>query len=274
MYGIQKQDNLDFWNLQNTYNSPQEQMKRYQAAGLNPHLAVSGGDPGSAGSLSSPSPSTPEFRTNDLGNAVGKAGKDGIGAYYDIEAKKLVNDNLAAQNDVIKQEFLLKQAQTFATQTSGKRGEFDLGLESDLRDTSLQARREALRKTQTDIQNSLDENQRRAIASATSVKMAAEQMKNLAEQRINYSYDRTKSVAETNRIRAENERIIKSIELMEKTGKLQDLELQLKANGVTWQDPLYQREISKLFTSMPGFLQNPAATMRMKYNELFTTKHK
>lgn len=33
--------NLELWNLQNQYNSPAEQMKRYQDAGLNPNLVYS-----------------------------------------------------------------------------------------------------------------------------------------------------------------------------------------------------------------------------------------
>lgn len=33
--------NLELWNLQNLYNSPAEQMKRYQDAGLNPYLVYS-----------------------------------------------------------------------------------------------------------------------------------------------------------------------------------------------------------------------------------------
>lgn len=39
MYQTQKQDNIDFWRMQNEYNTPAEQMKRFTEAGLNPHLA-------------------------------------------------------------------------------------------------------------------------------------------------------------------------------------------------------------------------------------------
>lgn len=44
----QNQFNLDMWNLQNEYNSPQAQMKRYEEAGLNPALIYSQGNPGNA----------------------------------------------------------------------------------------------------------------------------------------------------------------------------------------------------------------------------------
>lgn len=47
--------NLDLWNLNNEYNTPQAQMERYKAAGLNPNLIY--GDGGSSGNSSSPSES-------------------------------------------------------------------------------------------------------------------------------------------------------------------------------------------------------------------------
>jgi len=50
MYDKQKQDNIDFWNLQNSYNTPQQQMQRYQEAGLNPALMYGNGTPGNAAS--------------------------------------------------------------------------------------------------------------------------------------------------------------------------------------------------------------------------------
>lgn len=40
--------NLNMWNLQNAYNSPQAQMRRYEKAGLNPALIYSQGNPGNA----------------------------------------------------------------------------------------------------------------------------------------------------------------------------------------------------------------------------------
>lgn len=64
-YGAQKhlqerqnQYNLDMWNLQNEYNSPQAQMKRYEEAGLNPALMAGQITPGL--SSSAPVKSTPQ----------------------------------------------------------------------------------------------------------------------------------------------------------------------------------------------------------------------
>lgn len=58
----QNQFNLDMWNLQNEYNSPQAQMKRYEEAGLNPALIYSQGNPGNASSAPVQGvPQAPEF---------------------------------------------------------------------------------------------------------------------------------------------------------------------------------------------------------------------
>lgn len=42
------QRSMSSWHMQNEYNSPEEQMKRFMAAGLNPHLIYGQGSPGQA----------------------------------------------------------------------------------------------------------------------------------------------------------------------------------------------------------------------------------
>lgn len=54
MYQTQKQDNIDFWRMQNEYNTPAAQMERYMDAGLNPHLAYTQAN--TAAPISSPQP--------------------------------------------------------------------------------------------------------------------------------------------------------------------------------------------------------------------------
>lgn len=49
----QNEFNLNQWNRENEYNSPYNQMKRYQAAGLNPLLAMADIEPGQAPQLQS-----------------------------------------------------------------------------------------------------------------------------------------------------------------------------------------------------------------------------
>lgn len=46
----------DMWNKNNVYNSPSEQMKRYQEAGINPYMALDNISGGNAEAVSTPSP--------------------------------------------------------------------------------------------------------------------------------------------------------------------------------------------------------------------------
>lgn len=51
-YQQQYKDQIDFWNMQNEYNSPEAQMERYREAGLNPYMVAGNISSGSAsGSL-------------------------------------------------------------------------------------------------------------------------------------------------------------------------------------------------------------------------------
>lgn len=68
----QNQFNLEMWHLQNEYNSPQAQMKRYEEAGLNPALIYSQGNPGNAANAPVQGvPEAPEFSRDmrELGQA-------------------------------------------------------------------------------------------------------------------------------------------------------------------------------------------------------------
>lgn len=53
---------LEMWRMQNEYNSPQSQMQRYQAAGLNPHLIYGQGSSGNASSPPAYQPPNIQYR--------------------------------------------------------------------------------------------------------------------------------------------------------------------------------------------------------------------
>ena len=55
MFNKEKEYNTEMWNKTNEYNSAQNQVKRLQAAGLNPYLMMSGGNAGTAQGVTAPS---------------------------------------------------------------------------------------------------------------------------------------------------------------------------------------------------------------------------
>ena len=55
MFNKEKEYNTEMWNKTNEYNSAQNQVKRLQAAGLNPYMMMSGGNAGTAQGVTAPS---------------------------------------------------------------------------------------------------------------------------------------------------------------------------------------------------------------------------
>lgn len=102
MYEKQKADNIDFWNMQNTYNSPQEQMKRLQQAGLNPNLVYGDGVTGNV--ASAPDSVQPKEFTQ---RAPTLDGPSPVDAYFNVQAKQAQVDNMKLQNDLLAQRKLM-----------------------------------------------------------------------------------------------------------------------------------------------------------------------
>lgn len=100
IYEKQRRDNIEFWNMQNEYNTPAAQMQRFKDAGLNTKLiygqGASGG--GNAGAISAPS--KPQIDYSGIPNS--------IASYFDIQQKMAQTDLLKQQKEVQVQEELNK----------------------------------------------------------------------------------------------------------------------------------------------------------------------
>lgn len=257
MYDRQYQDNIAFWNMQNEYNSPQAQMQRYQAAGLNPNLIYGQGSPGNAGQISTPDVQPAQFRTPEWGNAVSSAGLTYMNAIYDLDIKQAQVDNLKAQNSVIQQDALLRAQQVNSSILGQERTAFDLDFARDLRDINAQVRSETLRQMKNTTDIAIREDARRAALTSSSLQEAAQRMLNMTEQRLNMQVDRTRTSEDVKRIQAERARIRESIELMKRDGTLKDLDIKLRRAGINPQDPMWARivgqTLDKVVTEGPGW---------------------
>jgi hypothetical protein len=84
----QNQYNIDMWKMQADYNSPQQQMERYRAAGLNPNLIYG---QGSNGNMSvAPQMVTPN--APDFSDGMGQIG-EGLGKLFNIENLRTIRAN-------------------------------------------------------------------------------------------------------------------------------------------------------------------------------------
>lgn len=236
MYNRQYNDNISFWHQQNEYNSPQAQMQRLQAAGLNPNLVYGSGSgaAGQAGSISTPDVQSAQFRTPEWGNGISTAGLTYMNAMYDFDIKQAQIDNLKADNTVKLNDALLKQAQARQTGASTDRSIFDLDFLKELRDVSADTKRELLRqkKTQTDVL--LSRNEREAAMNSSNLREAGERILNMRLSR------------------AKTRQEIKNIKItassLRKSNVLKDLDINLRKQGINPNDPMWTRVLGQVLS--------------------------
>ena len=158
MYGIQRQHALQDWQMQNAYNSPEQQMARLKAAGLNPHLIYGGGP----GNVSAPirstdtkswNPTAPQF---DLGAAA----KSALFAGVDLELKNLQKDRVQEMIQVARQQALNQASQTAKNVQETAKSKFQLDQAQALQTYVAEAARLGVKKQEADIQNTLTNTER------------------------------------------------------------------------------------------------------------------
>lgn len=107
--------NLDMWNRENEYNSATAQRQRLEDAGLNPYMMMSGGDAGSASSLTTSPMSaaaSPSYGTYDIGGNIQSAFNQVAQQLYGYQLQKSEIDKNRAQESQFSAEALLTAAKT------------------------------------------------------------------------------------------------------------------------------------------------------------------
>lgn len=229
MYGVQRADALADWNMMNTYNSPEAQMQRFKAAGLNPNLIYGQQNEGAtvrSTDVKSWNPETPNYE------GFGRAASAGIAAYQDITLQQEQIKNMVAQRENMAADNAIKLITAANLATQGQTMQFDLGQRQALADTSIAQAKETLKSTQIGNQVTLNQDERNAASNASSLKVAAEQILNMRMQR-------AQSSAEIDRIKAQAENLRGSSEL-------QRLDAELKRQGVQPGDNIIFRILARM----------------------------
>lgn len=107
---------LQMWGLANQYNSPAQQMKRLEAAGLNPNMVYGSGSASAAGSTATALPkfSAPSANYSRVQTAVDLPST--LSTFQDFQIKQAQIDNLKMQNELKALE--LQAAKPFITSKS------------------------------------------------------------------------------------------------------------------------------------------------------------
>lgn len=155
MYAQERADNRADWAAQNAYNSPAEQMKRFEAAGLNKNLIYGQGNeaqPIKQASYNTPDQQAPQFSPPDI---VGTLSEYQNYQNSQLETSKIEQliQNAEAQRGLI-------NAQTMKTIQDTQTSEQNLKVKRQLETYYLDSAQESLRAQQIGNVTKLDANQR------------------------------------------------------------------------------------------------------------------
>lgn len=107
MYAKQRGDALSDWEMQNQYNSPQEQMARLKAAGLNPNLVYGNGGATAMSSQSVRSSSPGQWSPRPIEVHPSQV----VMSYYQQKMQEAAIRNLDTKNTVLLSDAALKAGQ-------------------------------------------------------------------------------------------------------------------------------------------------------------------
>lgn len=244
MMNRQREWAVQDWNMQNEYNNPANQMQRYKAAGLNPHLIYGQSNEG-AQVRSTPSANSegtaPQFTMDP--NSI-------VGTYNQTRLADVAYDNALKEGQLKdEQKILLKANITDVLASARQKGVntdralFDLGIDSELRDTSLEYRRGQVLNQQADRQYTLDNNERQRLASASNLKQAV----------VTYA----ETIARKKNIDATTAEIHEKIKLLKLDQELKKDEVELRKSGLTPNSPTYLKVAEKYAKEILGDDKHP-----------------
>lgn len=128
----------EMWNLTNAYNSPAQQMERYRAAGLNPHL-IYGMQPQASQPMSA-STSVPTVQNEGADNTFQEVAGAGFAAqqmYLATKKQQAEIDNVKKASDVMDADIRAKDANTALAFSNNARSKFDLELAQMLKENVI-----------------------------------------------------------------------------------------------------------------------------------------
>lgn len=236
MYGIQRQDAMNDWNMQNAYNSPEAQMQRFKAAGLNPNLIYGQQNEGAtvrSTDVKSWNPETPDIQTGV---------KNSIEAFADYTLQQEQVKNMQAARENMAADKLVKEATAVNLLTQGQTMEFDLGQKQRLADTIMQQATATLRQTQTTTQLNINADERADAQNAQSLKEGAERI-------LNSQMQRAVSKEQIDQIRA-------TAQNLRSGSALNQAEIHLREKGIYPGDPIWIRTLIQLIDKHGTDLKN------------------
>jgi hypothetical protein len=236
MYNRQRQDALADWNMQNAYNSPASQMKRFKDAGLNPNLIYGRGDSGSASTVRSSSPGS--FRSQPYQSDIGNIVSNMFQLHANVVAKDAeTQKNLSevALNASRKSEV---EAQTENIKSSTRLKDWTFNYNTEIHDflTNIMADKSKLADVSFQYAGDMDRYK---------LMIQDKQYANLIQDLSNKATAQAKT-------EEEKKSIIAARDLLTDRHNLNSFELEMNKAGLTRNDDMVSRLLIKIFDYLRG----------------------
>lgn len=260
MYNLQRQHALMDWEMQNAYNSPEQQMARLKAAGLNPHLVYGNGATATSGTQPRSSdtgsyrPETPTINT-----------QASLMQGYDMQARQAQTDNIKQMTEVAKADQVNKAIQSWVmlqgmdkTGMDIKTSQFDLEQKNKLQDIVVAQAEANLTGTKTSTQLAINADSR------------AEALQQPTIRKILQDIQASKSGVQLNQHQIN--KIDQEITNLKSDNELKQLDKNLKAAGIQPGDPAWMRVIIQALSGKGGAQQQSPEveairdSLRKKFN--------
>ena len=165
----------EMFDKTNKYNSPLEQRKRLEAAGLNPNLVYGSSSGGVAGTASQPS--KPDFDTPEYGKIAAPI-QGGVMDYYNAKSIQAATDVNDAREENIKQDTVNKGIDSVNKAVNAASGQISLKQKRQLYENTINTARESLRNISASADYTEGKNSREnRITNETVSKLKAETAK-------------------------------------------------------------------------------------------------
>jgi hypothetical protein len=263
--GIQRQQSLEDWTMQNKYNSPQAQMQRLKDAGLNPNLIY-----GTVDNSSSVVRSTDAKSWNPQAIRTELDAAPVMDTYYNAQVKEQTINNLKEQNNLIKAQQDHLAAQDANLLASTNMTNFNMGQKSRLAETQFQVAQSNLEFIKNRIQTEIG----KSYLQTEDIKLRQAQTKStLSRYETNEAMRQPtlKAAAEKIlQIRAQTANTIEQKRLIQNQAdrvrqdyRLNLFEERMRKTGGSTKDPYWIRQLSNYL------LEDSPAAMGQKFDRFF-----
>lgn len=224
MYQRQYDDNIRLWEMQNAYNSPEQQMARLKAAGLNPNLVYGNGATASSPAApKSASPGSWNPQTPDFGG-LGQGIQNAIQTYQDVTMQDAQLKNMEAQRRNMDLDAALKTVGVTTAGLKNAKTALEYDTSKKLQDTAIATADAKLRQIETATDIKVSKEVRDAAMHAPSLAGALQKVANLSKQ---------------------GDKIVQEISNLEKRGVLDQLEINMRKLGLTFHDSAILRVLAQ-----------------------------